>query len=315
MFKIGKGGLLYAFVVLVFIAWSVIVRFSGYDRDMVVYELSMVSESLNIYYLKEPVFWVFSRFLYDLFGKSQYVFIFYDVVSFVLLASYIKKSNLPIYTLLLFLCFFPSMMGMQNVYRQYLASIFLLCGFLSSINRESNSKQMLLFIIAGLTHNVAFVFFPLKFIFSNSQYVERKTLFFLCCASVIILLPLALSTKSSNDTGDIPIAAYLILQLIILIFFIFANKGKMLGQWIGYFYIQVFFFVLTLTSSFLVGSAQSKRIGMICLMISLLPMIKVIENRFKGNVSIRLCFFISAAAPALIFASSRNFLLSEIILN
>lgn len=50
--------LYYLFTFLLFLAFSIIMRTSGFDLDINAYAVNFKLESLDIYYLKEPIFLV-----------------------------------------------------------------------------------------------------------------------------------------------------------------------------------------------------------------------------------------------------------------
>ena len=113
---------LYFFVTLfLFTIYSIITRFSGFDIDINTYASALKSELFSLYYLKEPVYWLSSRYLYKITQSPEVTFIIYDVISFMLVLKARKNIGLPQYFTYLFLLFFPAVMGINNVYRQYLS--------------------------------------------------------------------------------------------------------------------------------------------------------------------------------------------------
>ena len=247
--------MLYNVVSLFFlIGWSVVVRYSGFDLDMNNYANSLHGVSFSLYYLKEPVFWFGSYYLHELIGSEELVFVVYDSVSFIILLHVRKKWCLPKYFPFLWICFFPTVMGMQNVYRQFLSYHFLLYFFYLSYHSSSEFKRYVILLLGGLTHNVAFLFSPILFAFNKNKNVS--VLFLFLSMSVLLLLPLALSSKSSSDTGVLGAEVYLIVMAFLLLFSISLRGFVLTGVFSKYYYIQCYFFILTLSSVLLMGNAQ-----------------------------------------------------------
>lgn len=295
--------LYYILQISVMLFWSFAIRTSGFDIDMNEYASSMKFESYTFYYLREPVYWFSARFLYNIIQSDILVFIFIDLLGFILLLYFSKKAYLPDYFPLLWLIFFPSVMGIQNVYRQYNATYFMLLFFLSSKNNES-IKSALWLLISGLTHNMFLLFAPIYFIFKGNQRLKL----FLSCVLVLIALPFMIGSKSSNDTGELGVFVYILCMLAILFIYCFVNKLKLYSDDASYFYLILYSIALTSVSGVLMGSAQSKRIGMICLLLTLISNTYTIEKIQKNRVFIRIIYLLVAFSPTLLFSSSRDFL-------
>lgn len=75
--------------------YSIITRYSGFDIDTNTYSETLESSNLSGYYLKEPVYWITSRYLYKLTESPEITFIIYDLVSFILQFKSQKKHETP----------------------------------------------------------------------------------------------------------------------------------------------------------------------------------------------------------------------------
>lgn len=198
--------------------YSIITRYSGFDIDMNTYSGTLESSILSPYYLKEPVYWITSRYLYKLTESSEITFIIYDLVSFILILKARKNMKLPQYFVFLYILFFPSVMGLNNVYRQYLAhSIFIYFTSLTMINAGFFKKSFFI-LLSMLTHNVSALFTPLFFMINKKKYISISSIFVSVC--ILLLLPFALSSKSESDTGTLNAEVYLVVIFFILIFHI-----------------------------------------------------------------------------------------------
>ncbi|MFV0432055.1 MAG: EpsG family protein [Alphaproteobacteria bacterium] len=150
----------FAVTLTLFIGYSIITRYAGLDIDMKTYAEALKYDFISLYYLAEPVYWLSSRYVYKILQSEELTFIFYDVLSFLLVLKARKRMEFPQYFPYLFLLFFPAVMGFNNVYRQYLSySIYLFFMSLVITNAKFMKKSIWL-LIAILTHNVAALFSP-----------------------------------------------------------------------------------------------------------------------------------------------------------
>ena len=149
----------FSFWITTYVFFVVAIR-QKFDADIANYAEYMKLDVLNLYYLKEPVIWLGQRFFYDLFASSYLVFLFFDIIIGIVMYFALRLNNIPYYAYFSFLIFFPVILSMQNIYRQFFAEIFmLLCmGYLNS--ERKLGKSVLAFTTAFLSHNSAAVFLP-----------------------------------------------------------------------------------------------------------------------------------------------------------
>lgn len=289
--------------------YSIITRYSGFDIDMNAYSGELESPILSVYYLKEPVYWITSRYLYKLTESPEITFIIYDLVSFILILKARKNMKLPQYFVFLYILFFPSVMGLNNVYRQYLAhSIFIYFTSLTMINAGFFKKSFFI-LLSMLTHNVSALFTPLFFMINKKKYISISSIFVSVC--ILLLLPFALSTKSESDTGTLNAEVYLVVIFFILIFYIASFRLRLNEMAAKFFYYFMYIIILCSASVLLMGSAQSKRVGMFALIISLIPMVIAIEHNYKQRTLVRTIIFTILISPTLLFSSSLEMLLTK----
>jgi len=137
--------------------------------DMGAYNLNMAREDNFIsYHLREPIFWVGSRFLYKVIGNFGLVFVVMDVVLFLsfyksieLLQSFfpkhIKLDNIKYLYFAAFLVY-PYIVGMHNHYRQILAITIAMCAI--GLADKKLGKALFIYLISILVHNAALMLFP-----------------------------------------------------------------------------------------------------------------------------------------------------------
>lgn len=291
--------------------YSIVMRYSGWDWDINTYARAMTFDSLNnIYYYREPVYWFSANYLYNnIFGDEVKTFIFIDIISFVVIYIASRKLVLPNYFPFLFLIFFPALMGIQNVYRQYLSMSVL---FLSIASMKKGEKIGLLYwIIACLTHNLSVLFLPIL-IYLNDKIPLRKLLFCLSLVSAILLIPIASSTKSHDATGlNLGIAyigcVFMILFFVMGLNFTIRNESDITTKlvYVGFVLIMVVVNVIFL------GPAQAERIGMVGLAMSLWVIIDSLHRYFKSHNFLSAIFMTMSIAPTFLFSSAFNMLLTS----
>lgn len=302
----------YLFSLAIFTAYSFIVRDAGFDADIGNYKQYLEIKSFSIYYLKEPFYWLGSRFIYEYSDSAMLVFILYDFLFFVIILAVTHKLGLPKYFPYAVIVFFPSVLGMQNVFRQFIASGFLLL-FLSYVMTGAGYvKKGLVLLFAILTHNVAALFFPLIFIKPHTR--KLPAFFVLSGLAILILLPFAAGTKSHSNTGDLPPYLYFIILAMLVSLYLCVLKLRVSlfsPQYTGYLWIMLYTLALVLLAMFVTGEAQAKRLGMLSMLLTLVPLTNVIDLRFKNKLLVRIIFLLVLAAPTLIFGNARVLLLTN----
>lgn len=291
-----------------FLSYSFIVRTSGFDFDMKVYAISLKGDELSLYYLKEPLYWFTSRYIYSLSHSEIFTFIFFDSISFIVILYVRSILNLPKFFPYLFLLFFPSVMGMQNVYRQYLSYSFLILLQAFIYNEYKFKKKVIVLFISGLFHNVGFLFVPLVFLSKKNKFK-----FILISLCVFILLPIALSTKTQSETGELGVWVYLVLMAAILIYYILLNKRSIKGLVLQSIYLMLYLISLSSLSAVLMGSAQSKRVCMGALLCFLIPLVQATDQRYKNSSIFRVLLYIIALSPTFLFSATQVMLSTRLL--
>lgn len=298
----------FIFSFILFFIFSIITRYSGFDEDMNVYVSTFESNIFSIYYLKEPVYWVLSHYIYNFIKSPEITFIVYDLISFLLILQARKTIGLPQYFPFLFLLFFPAVMGFNNVFRQYLSyAVFLYFTSLLFI-QSSFLKRSFYIVLAILTHNVSALFSPLFFTINKKKQISFRALTLYIIA--LTLLPLALGSKSNSDTGELAVEAYIIVMFFFIVFYALSYHMKFNDISAKLFYFMIYMLTLISVSAVVMGTGQSKRVGMYSLMVSLVPIVKAIEDNYKQKVYIRMVVYIVLILPTLFFTSSLNMLLT-----
>lgn len=287
--------------------YSIVIRTSGYDYDIGNYRNIMTFTDItdSLYYMKEPIYWLSSNWMHRYMGIPElWVFVIFDCISFYVIYKSSCKMKLPYYFVFAFIVFFPSHMGIQNIYRQYLAMVVIL---LSLSYKDESMKSVLFLIVAVLIHNVSALFIPIIILRTKIRY--KTLIFYLSSIVMTILLPIAISTKSFNSSGASMGAIYLFVISAIILFYLLSTTKRNLITEDSLTLIYLLF--VTSVSVIFMGSAQGERVGMISLAILLIFIIKIIDDIYEPTLLARLILTISIPVPTIAFTSSYIFLISE----
>lgn len=302
------------YIFLMLVLYSIVVRFTGYDDDIVNYASTLDSPLLlffaNIYYLKEWFYWIGSKLIYTVLPIKQLVFIIYDLLVFFFVFKGTKNMNLPKYFILLYFLFFPSLLGMQNVFRQFIAGSILFYSISLAYSNPLSNKKYYLWLLACCTHNLSFLFLPVIFSFSDKK---RDLLFMICCAlGVIVLLPVAAGSKSSSSTGMNLTSLYLIVVVVVFLFYLLSLKLKIRKNMFPIIRMSIYFVFLEGAAWKFLGSAQAERIGMMMFQMSLPFIVMFIDKYYKDKNFLRIALIIILILPTFLVGNVLEVLLTSL---
>lgn len=298
----------YVVVLFSLVFWSYISRTFALQQDMLVYSEVMGYDwdfYKGFYTLREPIYWFTSKILFDIINNNQYVFMLMDSIFFSLLVYFSFKNNIKPYFILLFILFFPNLMGFLNVYRQFLCTLLLFISFLLVTDNPFKSKLM--YLVSGLTHNVAIVFLPL--IFLKKKFIQLNFFFFSFISIVLTLL--FSGSKSEVETGETSPILFLAVIFILSTIFLALNKLVLYKKNIDLYYLNFYCIIVSIVSCVFLANAPAKRICMMTLVFLLYSIYWFIENNRKNIVAFRLILIIFTVIPTFMFPSALNMLLME----
>jgi hypothetical protein len=289
--------LLYLFVSIFL---SLVIRGAGFDSDIKTYALSMSSNSFSLYYLREPIVWLGQRLLFNVFYSEVVVFVFFDFI--VLLFTYyaLKNFKVPQYSYFALLSFFPFILGMQNVYRQWVAVVFVLLSL--SFVYKSTSKRYISFLLAGLSHNVSGLFLSAFFLVSKRSFERFLGLVFLIMTPLIIIF--SAETKSQTSSGRNLVLAYIVLMIVISVFMIISSRLKIrIYERKSYIVLGCSIFS-TVATGMILSSTGSERTAMFSLVLLYPHLINFFEWHFKQKILFRFGVIVCGFFPLLFFGTS-----------
>lgn len=298
---IDSSTLFFSVWLLVYFILVLLVR-SEFDFDINTYAKTMPSSSFSLYYIREPVVWFGQRYLFRLMQDAFLVFVAFDMLVGFILYKSLRKFDVPQYAYFSILIFFPFVLGMQNVYRQWVSSVFFLYSFSFVWGGTGKVRSYVAFALAVLSHNVAALFMPLLFV--TRRKVLGKLLWFCSFLVSFVGIIFGSDSKSSAETG----ANLTMVYILLLLFFVFLlpllDRGfirKIRG--LNY-KVLIGVSVVAIFSSLVLSSSAAERVAMFCLMISYPVLINLFEERFNGKAPVRMLFSTLGFIPMLLFGVS-----------
>ena len=313
---LSENNTLYRYIFIPFlIIFLFVVRNEGFDTDIKIYANQMHATGMDLYYLREFVFWIGSRFIYYIFQDEFYSFLFMDLIWILIMVRTGNRmfsnstKNINNALLLVIVTSFPFVFGYENIYRQFYATVFALYSY--SLIEKKYYSSIFVFLIAFFMHNIVVILLPLFLVkrfykFKLSDRIQISIIVsFLFIASLSLLTKLKSTEKTGLDMGFFYFLIFLV--LLILGMLIYRKTILMFFE-----KIPSLFFVTILMSGLVTLEVDmiSERIGMmfICFLIyDLFRYTSEIKNKALRSL-IRLSILLIFSLPTLIFENSYKFL-------
>lgn len=277
IFDLNNRKVLYFFAFLMLTIFSFVIRFQPFENDFLAYSSFLSGKSFsidNFYYTREVVYWGGTYLIYNIFGNESYTFIFVDMLFFLIFTVFCYVKKLPVYLLLVYFLIFPSVLGLLNVYRQFLATTLITIFVFSNVGWF---KKMLIFIVSFFIHNVSFIFYSFILLYMKKYFYA--ILFFVFS---MVITYFSYSGKSDSDTGSFNPIIYVFFIGVIFFLYLFVVKFKIYKDKLSETYGYLFSLIFLCFSIVLMGSGQSKRIGMILFVISFVQFVLHYECLIKN---------------------------------
>ncbi|MGX2975269.1 hypothetical protein ACWIUH_02960 [Ursidibacter arcticus] len=285
------GFAMWIFMFLVGSAWFYIVRIQGPDVDINTY-YRVLSEMAwydfkNDYFLREFVSWGGLFSAYQLFNDLPFAFFIIDTFLIFILIKTTVNFNLPVFFFILFLCIFPNIMGSQNIYRQYIATVFFLYSISIIYNNVSCNKNcnvitnnfwgFFAFLVAFFSHNVIGVFFPILFIILRQYFF----MFVFSLFSIFMMIYMA-STKSEGVTGYIDSYFFYIVIFSLCVIYFFKERLIIKKIYLNEYVVVLYLLILNTVSYVFLSSVATKRIILVSFDILLIFIFIIIKRNDRG---------------------------------
>ena len=163
------------YIALILLTYAIQSVVGNYDTDLEKYMLLFQLEDFvwTPQYVREPLFWFLGRFVYSIVNDRNITFFILNSMLAVVLykgftsnLNWISKKNDDTvgYVLFGYLLFFPFLVGMHALYRQFFSMALFICAVGYAGNHKL-FKASVLFLFSVLFHNMAILFTPL-FVFA-----------------------------------------------------------------------------------------------------------------------------------------------------
>lgn len=299
---IASSRIFFIFWIAAYTSLVLVVR-NTFDGDINTYADTMSSTSLSIYYLKEPVVWLGQRYLFSWLHNPFFVFVICDLLAGLLLFCALKNFSLPQYAFFSVLIFFPFVLGMQNVYRQWVATILFLYCFSLVWGHTGGIKKNIVFLLSVMSHNVAAIFVPLLFI--KKRQVLGKLMWYCSFLIAFIGIKLGADTKSSSESGADLTLAYLLLLTFFIMLVPLLDRGVIRTLRNFEYKLLLSLFLLSSFSMIILSSAGAERVAMFCMIVAYPILVLLFEDRFKQKVLTRTLFLLLGFIPIFLFGTSK----------
>lgn len=293
---------------VVLAALSAAIRTHYFDSDIEAYATWMRQGDPTSYEMREPVIWFGLKALYYATLQNEVLtFWLMDLLVLSVVVSTFVRLRIPAYALLAFVIFFPFILGMQNIYRQWAGACFLMAAFW--MGEKQPARSLGLYIVAALTHNVAAIFLPLVLM----RHLPRLRSPILVAS--VIAIPIAIyigaGTKSDLDTGASLGVAYAVLCATIFLFIALSHRFSMKVESAFDIYSSALISFTSVASAALLNNAPSERVSLFCLMLLYPALARSIEKMPLKQGS-RIVFTLAGFVPILLF-NTRSFILGVVV--
>ena len=290
---------------IIFISYQ---RFLGLDGDFIRYQEYLTYISPFMY--PEFLYYGVTHFLFIVFNSEQLTFLLIDFVCLWLIFR--SSDSMPVHLKYLYLFVLVSsfwfVLGTQNVYRQFVASVFLL----RAISLHEEKKALYFVVMAFFIHNASVFFAPLVFVSVIKSIKVKYLLYFILFLGsfsffLVYSLGLVERLKSNIDTGFDLSMIYIAMILMFSVVLLVVKRRLVKGS---FFVIYKILFPLSamIPLSFTNGSTASERIFIYFVPIFIYYIFYYCDLNSIKNKFLPSCVFIIFCLPVLFFPSTRGFL-------
>ena len=293
-----------------------IVRNEGFDTDIEDYARQMHSTGMDLYYLREFIFWLGSRFVYYVIQDEFLSFLFMDLIWIIVMIrvgnrmSSFKSKNLNNALLLVLMTSFPFVFGYENIYRQFFATVFALLSY--SLIEKKYYMSLFFLVVSFFMHNIVALLLPLFLIkkFYKFNFPDRMQISTIVTLVFIASLGFLVKLKSVEQTGLNMGMFYLLVFVLLLVVALLVFRKNI---YILFEKAPSLFFIVLLMMGFMVLNVDmvTERLGMMFICFITYDLYKYsseIESRGIRSL-VRLVLMLLFSLPTLFFESSKQFLM------
>ena len=298
------------------LAFMFIVRNEGFDSDINHYAIQMSATGIDLYYLREFVFWFGSRVLYFVLQDNLYTFLLMDLIWIIAILkvgnrmAFFDKKNLNNALLLVLMTSFPFVFGYENIYRQFYATIFALLSY--SLVDKKYYTSLFFLIVAFFMHNIVALLLPLFMMkkFYRFNFSDRIQIASIITLVFVASLGFLSKLKSTEKTGLNLGVFYLLIFITLLVIAMLIHRKNI---YIFFEKIPSLFFIVVLMLGLVTLNADmiAERLGMMFIVFVTYDLYQYsAEIKSKTIRSlVRLLLLLLFSLPTLLFESSKQFLM------
>ena len=293
-----------------------IVRSKGFDTDIEDYARQMHATGMDLYYLREFIFWLGSRFVYYVFQDEFLSFLFMDLIWIIVMIkvgnrmSSFKSENLNNALLLVLMTSFPFVFGYENIYRQFYATVFALLSY--SLIDKKYYISLFFLAISFFMHNIVALLLPIFFIkkFYKFNFPDRIQISTIVTLVFVASLGFLVKLKSAEQTGLNLGMFYLLVFVFLLVVALLVFRKNI---YILFEKAPSLFFIVLLMMGLVALNVDmvAERLGMMFICFITYDLYKYsseIESRGIRSL-VRLALMLLFSLPTLLFESSKQFLI------
>ncbi len=253
--------------------------------------------SSSFYYIKEPLYWLGSAYIYNYITHSvELTLLVYDALCILLIIQACKNFKLPVFFVFLYYSCFPSFLGYENVLRQFIASCFVVYALsVLYVMKPKIKRLFLLTILPFLTHNVTILFAPIIFF-------RKKAIWIISLLFIFILMYFFASQKSASFSDGRNLTFIYVVFLSGVAFYLYLANFKDFAT---------FLLIASIVLFAMFPDGRFERFAMLLIQASS-PFICLGMRIFKRKVFIKMATFFLLSIPVLLFSSTYNFLLDTL---
>ncbi len=281
-----KDKFVYSSFVAIYLCFVVSLRMAEPQSDFVNYygflEYDWDQYFTNSYFLREFLFWFPAKYNYEIINNPPYVYIIYDIVLILTLSVFFNKDKK--YILAFYWLIFPSVLGVGNIYRQFIIASILVYIILC---KPRLFVALLLISISLFIHNMTIIFTPL--ILMRYGYIKISLS---ALTAMIFGLIFVDNYKSAVVSGTYMTIVYLAALFTLLAFLYFQRFM---------FKESLVLVVIAISTYILLPINQAERIAMVSFSILLTVSVLMASLKYKNTaVPVTLIAFF----PTIVFPSS-----------
>ena len=222
--------------------------------DYLINGIDLFNPLNSFYFLREPFFWGIIQIGHKLGFSTQIYFLIIDVLIIILVSLALKRLEVPNYFIAIFFIAFFSLIGIQNIYRQWIATSFLIIFYSFLVNRRGLKSNINLLLSIN-SHNSTF-FAGLLSIFRSRKL--NFYLYFIGLPLLVLVFYYGGDTKSIMSSNLDLTIIFVGINAIVVSIIILSGSHEFLEKYYFYNIAIIWFLISILSIVFLTGDSSER---------------------------------------------------------